>query len=195
MFSHDEYVNCNVLIGWFCCHYVEHCRDLYPSAIRKQCPRSADRYFLRDAFWCTMISPHVSSLCFLRCGLSSSCPFMLASETSKHVEDHRRLWQKLAGKLVSYKDEWCIMVLLLFVFVDIWHVSVRTMLEKCHTDLVLCCAISLFEDFIRMFLQCFLFRAVHRNPLQLGDQHGWSHRSTHSLLWRCWQCSNWALCM
>ena len=44
---------------------------------------------------------------FLRCGLSSSCPFMLASETSKHVEDHRRrLWQKLAGKLVSCKDEW-----------------------------------------------------------------------------------------
>lgn len=164
MFSHDEYVNCNVLIGWFCCHYVEHCRDLYPNAIWKQCPRSAHRYFLRDAFWCTMIIYDLSS-CFI---LFSSWDVVYHPPSNVDVGfwnvQTRWRWQEivteagrevgeLQGRMVHHG---VVAVCFCRYYMYIGRVSVRTMLEKCHTDLVLCCAISLFEDFIRMFLQCFL---------------------------------------
>lgn len=152
-----------------------------------------------DALWSSMIFPHVSSFFLLEMWFIILLPtLMLASETSKHVEDDRRLWQKLAVKLVSYKDEWCIMVLLLFVFVDItcildvflWEPCLRNVTQIWFCVVQFPCLKTSYVCFFSVF-----WSAMHRNPLQLGDQHGWSHRSTHSLLWRCWQCSNWALCI
>lgn len=141
--------------------------NLHPNAIRKRCPWSADRYFLRDAFWCTMIIYDFSS-CFILCS-SWDAVYHPPSNVDVGFWNLQTRWRsqeivteagrevgELQGRMVHHGVVVAVAVCFCRYYMYIWRVSVRTMLEKCHTDLVLCCAISLFEDFIRIFVQCFL---------------------------------------